>query len=900
MAPPSRKTSAVSLPQQQGLASTVPNPSSIAPARRAKSQSTMCFSSRVRSRTISSAAMPASPTPKSRVPKRSSSTSDLLVRQQMQNQNQRRSIDGVYTMNYDRPRSSMSDPFFVATNQVKTKQPDLTIAPAQEKQQHRSMAASFLPKNSAAVEAQAKSESSVAESLVPRPLPIPGRSLHRSASSPELRKSPLRGHLAQYPLHYQPGRKRASMLGWWKGWRPSALSNRPKQKRERGGKARRNTEPPPPINPEATFSGDPRPELPQQLPTRDRHVSQQNPVTPPRQLAPPNQDPDELEISRISRETEDLIMPILSPDPDFEENLRKSVTILRHSEGRRRSDRYRQNINHGRDTPPPVPPKDDEDMKISPDTPSTGILNTAKDSKYSSRFSLPEDNPPRPGLYPDPNPPTIAEEPLNGRTAYLHALTAFLVTFNCWGLANSFGLFQAFFSMYLLPSTDPSHIAWIGSTQLALVFGLGVPVSWLVVKGYMRWAFRSGAILMVLATVCSAWCKDLWSLWLVQGLVTGLGMGLVFCSGLPAILTWFSPEKLGMAMAIAASGSCVGGIVYVLIARHCLMALGYRTTMLILAGVMGGTMVPPVVVFRVRGGAIPSARTDQVQDQEMVGGRHSNWSWRAFVEPAYLLTATGLFSSFLGLYFGFVYIVSYASAVLELSDTAATNLLIFMLAANLPGRLLPGIISDRCIGPLNTLLPSLVLSAACIGLWVSLPEERAGMNGKSGVTGALTVVACFYGFVSAGIQALYAPIIHSFCILDTDTPPGLPATAAPNHDLEKGRDGISWPSTSTSTASEASHASAPSAASPSSSAAPPPPAVLDSIGPKTGGIQTCIGLACLIGTPIGGALINYRTQRGLPRPYLGAQIFALSALVLGFGLLLASRVVRRGWGAGRA
>lgn len=67
-------------------------------------------------------------------------------------------------------------------------------------------------------------------------------------------------------------------------------------------------------------------------------------------------------------------------------------------------------------------------------------------------------------------------EPLNGRIAWLHACTAILAVFGCWGFCNAFGLFQAYYERYYLPDVSPSTIAWIGSTQLALVFMLGLPV----------------------------------------------------------------------------------------------------------------------------------------------------------------------------------------------------------------------------------------------------------------------------------------------------------------------------------------------------------------------------------------------------------------------------------------
>jgi hypothetical protein len=162
----------------------------------------------------------------------------------------------------------------------------------------------------------------------------------------------------------------------------------------------------------------------------------------------------------------------------------------------------------------------------------------------------------------------------------------------------------------------------------------------------------------------------------------------------------------------------------------------------------------------------------------------------------------------------------------------------------LPGRFIPALISDKCIGPLNTIIPAAFLSSAVIWLWAA---SSAHPNQAS-----LTVVACFYGFVSAGVQVLYAPTVYTFCLE--------PASA----------DG------------EARQLAT------------------DKIGVKAGGIFSCIGVACLIGTPIGGALVSQRVNKGLEQPYLGAQVFAGTCLLVGGVFLLLSRVAKIGWAAKRA
>jgi MFS family permease len=442
---------------------------------------------------------------------------------------------------------------------------------------------------------------------------------------------------------------------------------------------------------------------------------------------------------------------------------------------------------------------------------------------------------------PPPEPPEDpTEQPQNGRTAWLHALTGFFVVANCWGLGNAWGLFQAYYEVSYLHGSTPSSIAWIGSTQLALVFGLGFPVGKLVDMGYFHPIFHTGTCLMVLGVFCSAWCTSLGTLWLIQGLLTGVGMGMLFCSGMTAMMTWFDERKISIAMGFAAAGSCVGGIVYVLLVRNMLVHQGFATTMIVLGSVSAVTMIPANLVFRIRGEHTLSFRkirgdlandptgasTKKPKPLRQTSNTHP-FNWRTFLSPSYVLASFGLFFAFMGVYLAFVYMVLYASTVLHLTNKAASNLLIFMLLANLPGRFLPALISDNCIGPLNTIIPSAFLSSAVIFLWVASDDNNRA---------SLTVIACFYGFVSAGVQVLYVATVYSFCVEEE--------TIAADGSREKAYD---------KTKKKLD---------------------VDRIGIRAGGLYTSIGLACLVGTPIGGALISYRTERGMEKPFLGAQVFA--------------------------
>ena len=74
-----------------------------------------------------------------------------------------------------------------------------------------------------------------------------------------------------------------------------------------------------------------------------------------------------------------------------------------------------------------------------------------------------------------------------------------------------------------------------------------------------------------------------------------------------------------------------------------------------------------------------------------------------------------------------------------------------MNAANFFGRLLAGIVADRCIGPMQTLTPLTILSSILMFMWLVVKEKAT-----------LFFVGCFYGLAAGGVQTLFASCPRSF------------------------------------------------------------------------------------------------------------------------------------------
>lgn len=124
-------------------------------------------------------------------------------------------------------------------------------------------------------------------------------------------------------------------------------------------------------------------------------------------------------------------------------------------------------------------------------------------------------------------------------------------------ILKSYGVFQAYYQAVVLYDKSPATIAWIGSFQVFLLFSMSVMVSPLIDKGHFQPCFTGGCLLMLISILATSWCHKFWSLLLVQGIFTGVGMGVAFGSGVLVLQDYFSTH-LGVAAGLTSAGGSVG------------------------------------------------------------------------------------------------------------------------------------------------------------------------------------------------------------------------------------------------------------------------------------------------------------------------------------------------------
>ena len=86
---------------------------------------------------------------------------------------------------------------------------------------------------------------------------------------------------------------------------------------------------------------------------------------------------------------------------------------------------------------------------------------------------------------------------------------------------------------------------------------MSIMVSPLIDKGYFHLCFNGGSALMFISILSTSWCHTFWQLLLVQGILTGIGMGMAFGGGILVLQAYFSTH-LGIAAGLTSAGGPVG------------------------------------------------------------------------------------------------------------------------------------------------------------------------------------------------------------------------------------------------------------------------------------------------------------------------------------------------------
>ncbi|KAJ5933747.1 MFS general substrate transporter [Penicillium verhagenii] len=317
-----------------------------------------------------------------------------------------------------------------------------------------------------------------------------------------------------------------------------------------------------------------------------------------------------------------------------------------------------------------------------------------------------------------------------GLQAWLQVLGSWILFANTWGLTNSFGVFETFYTENLLTTSSASAISWIGSIQLFLTMLVGVFAGWFLDAGYLQALLIAGTFLEVFGIFMTSLCTKYWQVLLAQGICVGLGSGLLGLTSVAVIPFYFSKRRM-IALGIAATGSSLAGIIYPTMMRRLFVSKGFPWAVRALAFLMLGCLAICCAIMRLR----PRPR----KSTSLVDFRH-------FRDPSYMAFVAAFTLMMASVYVPFFYVQKYALQ-LNIEDDMAFYLLSMMNATSLIGRIGPNLLADH-IGGLNFMAPACFLSAVVLFFWrftLDLP--------------GLITIALLYGLISGGMVSLPAAII---------------------------------------------------------------------------------------------------------------------------------------------
>lgn len=297
------------------------------------------------------------------------------------------------------------------------------------------------------------------------------------------------------------------------------------------------------------------------------------------------------------------------------------------------------------------------------------------------------------------------------------------------GTVNAFGVFQTYYENNPYWQSSPSNISWIGSVQAFMLLMLGALTGPMYDRGYFRSLVVAGTFFVVFGFLMTSLCRTYWQTLLAQGILVGIGSGLLWVPSVAILPQYFTTRK-ALASGLAAAGSSVGGIIYPIVFRRLQQTIGFgwatRTIALI---ALAGQLISLSVM----------------RQRQMPKQKRALLDLDAFKEPPYAFYCVGMFLAFASFYTPVYYIQLYAIETGLADLELAFYLLPILNAASVPGRIIPNFVADY-VGAMTILIPAAFVSGIMALVWISIRS-----------LGGIIAFSCLYGFFSGAFVSI-API----------------------------------------------------------------------------------------------------------------------------------------------
>ncbi|GMM32538.1 hypothetical protein DAMA08_052830 [Martiniozyma asiatica (nom. inval.)] len=286
-------------------------------------------------------------------------------------------------------------------------------------------------------------------------------------------------------------------------------------------------------------------------------------------------------------------------------------------------------------------------------------------------------------------------------------IAVFIFNLNTWGANSAYALYlQTYLNSDIFPNATKYDYGIIGG----ITFGFGLAFSPFINRLIgligMKPTIAIGIVLNFLGIFLASFSKELWHVYLTQGVLTSVGMAMIAVPNIAVIPQWFKGGpggKRNLAMGITAAGSGLGGIIYNICMQPLLHERSFRWSLRVQA-IMGiGLNCIALLIIKSRNSSIKPVY--KVYDKLIWTsfGCHCMFLWVMFTSFGYvvLMYNLGDFTRSLG----------YSSKQASIVSTMVAVGIIY-------GRPIIGRLGDK-IGPINiTMICSWIVTIFTLGMWI--------------------------------------------------------------------------------------------------------------------------------------------------------------------------------------
>jgi MFS family permease len=328
---------------------------------------------------------------------------------------------------------------------------------------------------------------------------------------------------------------------------------------------------------------------------------------------------------------------------------------------------------------------------------------------------------------------------------YIVAVATFVIMAMTGGLWVIFGVF--FKPMLTEFGWTRATLSGAASLLMFVATLLGIAGGKLTDKFGPRPVVIASSLFLGLGFFLMSRINTIWQLYLVFGVIIGVGMSSLFVPMISTVSRWFVKRR-GIMTGIVLSGGSLGMIIVPPLATWLITTYGWRTSCTIIGLIAIIVIILPIQFVKrdpVQIGQLPDGENEV--KAESLDSQARNLSLREAIHTRQFWMLSAVFGC---LWFDtatiWVHIVIHA-VDLGIPAMSAANILVIMAGAGIAGRILIGSLVDR-IGHKPALLIGFTLIVVSL-LWLLVAKELWALN----------LFAVIFGFGTAGLVVLEAPLI---------------------------------------------------------------------------------------------------------------------------------------------